>query len=108
MAITFTNTAQAVAGNQPSAPSFGDRVKVDWAGTYTTGGDDFDPLPTIGKGKTIVFIPNQLMSDGNLAVYDRANAKLQVFEFPTSVGPATEIAGSTALSGSAELLVITQ
>lgn len=108
MAVTFTITSQAVGGKAPSAPLFADRVNVAFTSTYTTGGDAFDPSAAIGAGKTILAIPDQILSDGRVAHYDRATAKLQVFETPAS-GPLAETSGGTDLTGvSGELLIISQ
>lgn len=109
MAITFTLTNQEAGGKAPSASLFADRVLVAFDSTYTTGGDVVDFAAAIGKGRTILFVPDQLLSDGRLAVYDRVNKKVQVFEFPDAKGPATEIDNATDLSGvTAEILVLSE
>ncbi len=105
MAVTTITTSQAVAGNSPSAPSYDDRVSVAFDSTYETGGIAYDPKSVIGD-KTIVGIGHALMDDGNLVVWDAANAKLQVFEYPDAKGPATEIANATDLTGRSVVLNI--
>ena len=107
MAITFTNTLQTGVGEVPSAPVFAQRVDIAFSGTYTTGGDVLDLTGAIGANKTIVYIPDFLLSDGRIAHFDRANAKLQVFE-GNGVNPLVETAGSTALSGSGEAPIVSE
>lgn len=102
---TFTNLSLAVAGNQPSAPIHAEEVQVTWAGTYTTGGDAFDPSAAIGAGKSILAIPDVILSDGRVAHYDKANAKLQVFETPAS-GPLVETTNGTSLAAVVGKLII--
>ncbi len=107
MAITHTNVLQKASGQVPSAPLFAQRVEVTLSGTYTTGGDLLAIAGAIGADKTVVYIPDFLLSDGRIAHFDRANAKLQVFE-GNGVAPLAEVANTTALSGVGEALVFSE
>lgn len=89
--------AQTEAGAKPIAPTFVDRVEVTFDASYPTDGEAFDPLPTIGKGKTVVAIP-AVIALGRIVQWDRTNAKLKVFEDAGSAGALREVPDTTDLS----------
>lgn len=88
---------QAEAGAKPIAPTFVDRVEVTFDASYPTGGELFDPLPIIGKGKTLVAIP-PVVKAGQIVQWDRANGKLQVFEDAGAAGALREVPDTTDLA----------
>lgn len=99
---------QAEAGAKPIAPTFVDRVEVTFDASYPTGGELFDPLPVIGKGKTIVAVLPVVVG-GRIVQWDRANGKLQVFEDAGSAGPLREVPDATDLLALvAEVTILSQ
>jgi len=105
--MTVTNAA--LAGNQgmhsSSRPQFTYRVTFDLATTYPTGGyvDFFAGLQAVLPelvGKTVIDIRQANPCGGYQLWYDRVNDKLLVYQYPTTLGPATEFpAGALAVVG---------
>jgi len=81
MALTITN--EAGAGDQPTAPTFVNRIKVVGENPYVAGGFPLG-LATLLAGKTIVGATSgaQIGSDWGY-VYDRTNDKLIVYIIST-------------------------
>lgn len=100
--MAATVTLQATLGNQPMAPTFIDRVRVQGDASYTAGGYALG-LATKLPGKTILqAVANpQVASDWGFA-YDRTNDKLKVFVLSTGL----EVAGAVDLSAMDVELVV--
>lgn len=77
------------------------RVTITFDNAYPAGG--YTTISTlikavIGTGKTITSISQETVGGGYLFSWDRANDTLLCYEYPTAIGPATELATATALA----------
>jgi hypothetical protein len=92
--MAATVTLQATLGNQPTAPTFIDRIRVvgDAAPGYPNPGGYFLDLVTKLPGKTIlgVAVMTQITGAFGLA-YDRATDKLRVFVLTTGIEVANGV-----------------
>jgi len=105
MAATITH--QNEAGEQPRAPLFIDRIRVQGDTSYpaSTGGYPLG-LDTLLPGKTIIGVSNGIVIGGDIGcVYDRANDKLKCFVISTGAEVAN---GATAVALDVELLVFSE
>jgi len=106
--MAITNVAAAgTQGPFATMKSWGvGRADMDLDNSYPTGGYTNFVATTL-KGVsgwehiTVVHIPDQIVIAGGnayLAHWDRANDTLEMYRFPTAVGPATEVPNAANLA----------
>lgn len=100
------------AGNKmPSAPLFAQRISLEGDDAYPDGGTpDFQALAQAAMnipGANILTVTKAGPCGGYEPVYDQANDKLMMFNYPDALGPAVEVTGTPDLHTTIlDLLVI--
>lgn len=102
--MTLANVALAGQQGMHSSvrPEFVYRVTLDLDAAYPDGGYTSFAATTlaavIGKGKTVINIIQANPCGGYALWWDRVNDKLMVYQYPTSLGPSTQVPGDTDLA----------
>jgi hypothetical protein len=102
--MAATITLQTTQGNQPMAPMFVERVRIQGDSSYVTGGYALG-ASTLFPGKTVIGATMQLVvsAAGDIgAVYDRTNDKVKAIVNSTGVEVAN---GADATALDVELLI---
>jgi len=96
-----TITLAASGGGQPGSAFFFDRITFAGDASYPTNGMALEALleTKLGKSITVLGVWQADKCGGYLPIYDHAASKVLVYQYPTSIGPATEVPNTTNLSG---------